>query len=104
MKKLFVTLAFVALGALTASAAELKGTISDSMCTTKHVDASEKSAACVEKCVKGGSAPVLITADNKIIKIDEASREKVMNHLGHKVTITGTVENDTVKIDSVSKM
>jgi hypothetical protein len=42
-----------------------------------------------------------VTTDNKIIKIDEASREKVMNHLGHKVTITGTVENDTVKIDSV---
>ena len=100
MKRIFVTLAFFALGTLAASAAELKGTISDSKCAAKHVDASEKSAACVEMCVKGGSAPVLVTADNKIIKIDEASREKVMNHLGHKVTITGTVENDTVKIES----
>jgi hypothetical protein len=24
-----------------------------------------------------------------------------MSHLGHKVTITGTVENDTVKIESI---
>lgn len=101
MKKVLVLLALVVIASMSVSAAELKGTIVDSMCAAKHADASEKSVACVEKCVKGGSAPVLVTADSKIIKIDEASKEKVMSHLGHKVTITGTVENDTVKIESI---
>jgi hypothetical protein len=104
MRKLIVASAFLALGSMSAFAAEIKGTIVDSMCAAKHADASEKSVACVERCVKGGSAPVVVTADNKILKIDEASKEKVMNHLGHKVTINGSVDGDTVKIDSVKGM
>jgi hypothetical protein len=101
MKKLLVATALLALGSMSAFAAEIKGTIVDSMCAAKHADASEKSMACVEKCVKGGSAPALVTADGKILKLDEASKEKVMTHLGHKVTIMGTVDGDTLKIDSI---
>jgi hypothetical protein len=81
-------------------AAEMKGVISDAGCGAKHLDASEKSAKCVEACVKNkGAAPVFITEDGKVLKI--ADKEKVMAHLGHKVTITGKVDGDTVAIDSV---
>jgi hypothetical protein len=81
-------------------AADMKGTISDSKCAAAHADASEKSMKCVQACVKGGQKPVLVTADGKVLKI--ANPDKVMEHLGHKVTVTGDVEGDTVTIESVS--
>jgi len=101
MKKLLFAAAILAMGSTSAFAAEIKGTIVDTMCNVKHADASEKSIACVEKCVKGGSAPVFLTSDNKILKLDEASQKMVMTHLGHKVSVTGTVDGDTLKIESI---
>jgi hypothetical protein len=57
--------------------------------------------ACTAKCIKGGSAAVFVTADDKVLKIDAASLDKVTPHYGHKVTITGKVDGDTVHIDSI---
>ena len=91
--------AFVALFAACAFAGEWKGTISDSKCAAAHTDASEKSMKCVAGCIKGGQKAVLVT-DGKVLKI--ANPEKVADHLGHKVTVTGNLEGDTVTIDSVS--
>ena len=76
------------------------GTISDAHCGAKHADASDKSKACVESCVKGGAAPVFVS-DGKVLKISEDSKDKVMAHLGHKVTLTGKLDGDTVTVDSV---
>jgi hypothetical protein len=102
MKKLSVvfTLALFLL-AMTAMADEWTGHISDSKCGAAHNDGSEKSIGCVKSCVKGGAAAVFVTADKKVLKIDEASQAKVMDHLGHKVTVTGSIDGDTLKIDSV---
>jgi tetratricopeptide (TPR) repeat protein len=72
VKKVFVVLAFAALGSMTAFAAEWTGTISDAMCGAKHADASKDSMECVQKCVKGGQAAVFVTSDNKVLKIDAA--------------------------------
>ncbi|MFN3325504.1 MAG: DUF5818 domain-containing protein [Bryobacteraceae bacterium] len=99
MKKLFVVLSSFSLLTFGAMAAELKGTISDAKCGAAHADASEKSMKCVAGCVKGGQAPVLVTEDGKVLKISDAA--KVQEHLGHKVIVTGNVDGDTVKIDSV---
>ena len=85
--------------ALSAFAGEWKGTISDSKCGAKHADASEKSQACVKGCVKGGSAAVFVTEDGKVLKIHNA--DAVKEHLGHKVTVTGTLDGDAVHVDSV---
>ena len=90
--------AFTALFAACAFAGEWKGTISDSKCAANHADASEKSAACVQKCVKGGGQAVLVS-DGKVLKI--ANQDKVMEHLGHKVTVTGDVEGETVTVASI---
>jgi hypothetical protein len=81
----------------TAAADELKGYISDAKCGAKHVK--DHNSKCVEGCVKGGAAPVFVS-NGKVYKIDDAS--KVQEHLGHDVTITGTVEGDTVHVESVS--
>ncbi len=86
---------------MSAFAAEFKGVISDEMCGAKHADASEKSMACAQKCVKMGLAPVFVGDDNKVYKIDASSVTKVTPHAGHKVTITGTADGDTLKIDSI---
>jgi hypothetical protein len=75
-----------------------QGTISDAKCGKAHADASEKSMKCVQGCVKGGGAPVFVVGD-KVLKIKNA--DKVMDHLGHKVTVTGTLDGDTVTVESV---
>jgi hypothetical protein len=95
MKKLLV---LSSLFALSAFGAELTGSISEAGCGAKHVDGSDKAVACVQKCVKGGAAPVFVT-DGKVLKIADPS--KVMDHLGHKVTVTGKLDGDTITIDSV---
>jgi hypothetical protein len=84
--------------AVSAFAAELKGTISDAKCAAAHADASEKSMKCVNACVKGGQAAVLVS-EGKVMKI--ANQDKVKEHLGHKVTVTGKVDGDTITIDEV---
>jgi len=90
--------AFVALFAVSAFAAEWKGTISDSKCGAAHADASEKSMKCVNGCVTGGHKAVFVT-DGKVLKI--ANQDKVAEHLGHKVTLSGKLDGDTVTVDSV---
>ena len=100
MKKLTVVSCLVmVLCAMTALAGEWTGYISDSKCGAAHTDGSQKSVKCVTACVKGGQSPVFVTADNKILKIADAS--KVSEHLGQKVTVTGELDGDTLNIDSV---
>jgi hypothetical protein len=94
----FVTV--LALCATSAFAAEWTGVISDAKCGKAHADASEKSMECVQNCVKGGMEPVFVTGD-KVLKIDKASQSKVMDHLGHKVTIDGKLKGDTVTIKNI---
>lgn len=95
MKKLFLV---SSLFAVSSFAASMSGTISDAKCAAKHADASEKSMACAKSCVKGGAAPVFVS-EGKVYKISDAS--KVTDHVGHKVTVEGKVDGDTISIDSV---
>jgi hypothetical protein len=99
MKKLLATFALSAIGSMSAFAGEWTGYIADSKC--KHVDGTEAHVACTEKCIKGGADAVFVTADNKVLKIDKDSMEKVTPHYGHKVTVTGKVDGDTLKVDSI---
>ena len=84
--------------ALTALSGQYKGYISDEKCAAKH--AKDHNAKCVEGCVKGGAAPVFVSTKGKVYKIDDAA--KVMDHLGHDVTITGKLKGDTIHVDSVA--
>ncbi len=95
MKKI----SLLALFAMSAFAGTWKATVSDAKCGKAHAEPTEKSIKCVNACVKGGGAPVLLTEDGKILKIADAS--KVADHLGHKVVVTGELEGDTVTIESV---
>jgi hypothetical protein len=101
MKKLIAASALTLGLALGALAGEFNGYIVDSNCATKQgaKAASDGHAGCAAKCIKGGAAAVLVTPEGKIYKI--ADQDKVTAHAGHKVTITGNVEGDTIKVDSV---
>jgi hypothetical protein len=101
VKKVFTVLAFAAVCSMSAFGAEFKGTISDAMCGAKHIAASADDQACVKKCVKGPGDAVLITSDNMVLKIDDASFDKIKPHLGHKVTIQGKVTDGKLMVDSV---
>jgi hypothetical protein len=99
MKKLLATFALAAIGSMSAFAGEWSGYIADSKC--KHTDGTADHIACTQKCVKGGADAVFVTADDKVLKIDKASMEKVTPHLGHKVTVTGKVDGDTLTVESI---
>ena len=92
--------ALIALFAVSAFAADYsgKGTISDARCGAAHADASEKSTACVNKCVKGGQKAVLVS-EGKVYQI--ANQDKVADHLGHKVTVNGKLEGDVLTLTDV---
>ena len=78
--------------------AQWKGTISESGCGLKHAEASAGAEKCVTACVRKGAAPVLVS-EGKVIRLGNA--DKVMDHLGKSVVITGKLEEDVLKIESV---
>ena len=97
MKKITAA-ALLACGlAATGMAAEITGFVEDTACSTKA--GMKDNAACAAKCIKGGDPAVLVDADGKVYKI--ADQDKVVAHAGHKVTITGTLDGDTLKVESV---
>jgi hypothetical protein len=98
MKKVLAGFAFVAMSAM---AADFTGYIVDANCATKQgaKAASDDHAACATKCVKGGAAAVLVNSEGKVYKI--ANQDKVTAHAGHKVTVTGKAEGDTITVDDV---
>lgn len=99
MKKTFATaglfLSFFAVGAFAES---WTGTISDEHCGAKHTAATAKDIACAEKCANGGAAAVFVSGD-KVYKIE--NQDAVKGHMGHKVTIDGKMEGDSIHVDSV---
>jgi len=86
----------LSLFAVSALADEFTGWISDSKCGAKGASAEHKD--CAMRCVKGGAVPVFVM-DGKVLKIDDTS--KVERHIGQKVTVTGSVDGDTIKVESV---
>lgn len=103
MKRTIAMLAAVlTFGALAANAADSKtinGWISDSMCGAKHAGSG---AACVKKCIEGGTAPVFVDeAKKEVWTIDNP--DAVKKFYGDHVTVKATADSDkkSVHIDSV---
>jgi hypothetical protein len=99
-KFVFAVPAVLSLLAFSASAAEMTGYISDAKCAKADVAKAESDAhaGCAAGCAKKGSALVFVSG-GKVYTVDDQT--KVAEHAGHKVTVTGKVEGDTLKIDSV---
>jgi hypothetical protein len=74
------------------------GWIADSKCGAKA--AHDGARECTIKCVKEGAKYVFVNdADKKVYVVD--APEKVADHAGHHVKVTGTVEGDTLKLTSI---
>lgn len=98
--KQFLTASVFTLSLLAWSAAaeDMTGVITDAKC--KHTDTSAKSAECARKCIQAGEKAVFInTADNKVYTI--ANPDKVQEHIGQRVTVTGNVSGDDLTVDSI---
>jgi len=76
----------------------LTGYIGDAMCAAKGKANSADHAACAAKCIKGGSAAVLVVGD-KVYSI--ANQKKAVKFAGKKVTVEGTVTEDSIDISSI---
>lgn len=96
--------------AFAADSQKFTGVLIDSKCGAKPAkDADpEKAAAkhpkaCVLKCAKDGDMALISGKD--MLKLDEASKTKAMDYLAKaestKVTVEGTKEGDTLKIDKI---
>lgn len=97
MKKITVV-GLMTLGlAAAAMAAEYKGFVEDTACSTKAEMKGD--SECAKKCIKGGSPAVLVTEAGKIYKI--SNQDKIVASAGENVTVTGKLKGDTLTIDSV---
>jgi hypothetical protein len=97
MKTFVAALALASGLAATGMAAEFKGFVEDTKCST--MPGMKDNAQCAKKCIGGGSPAVLIGEDGKIYKI--ANQDKIVAHAGEKVTVTGSVKDDTITIEDV---
>jgi hypothetical protein len=87
--------------AVSAAAEEFKGYIGDSKCAAAQgaKSASHDHADCAASCIKAGAKAVLVTPEGKVYKLDDQA--KAVKHAGKKVTVTGTLKGDTIKVDDV---
>ena len=80
-----------------ASAEEFTGFVADQNCAGKPTMKAD--AACAERCIKRGTAAVLWTDDDKVIKIE--NQDKITAFAGKKVTVTGKMNGGKLQIESV---
>ncbi len=105
MRKLTsLSLAFVlalVLAAPSFAADTWTGWITDSHCGAKGASA-KHSKACAEKCAheKDGKVVFYNNADQKLYDIDKS--DLALNHVGHEVTVTGTLTGTSIKVDSIA--
>jgi hypothetical protein len=78
-------------------AAEFKGFVEDTKCST--MPAMKGDADCAQKCIKGGSPAVLVTPEGKIYKI--SNQDKIVASAGQNVTVDAKLKGDTLTIESV---
>jgi hypothetical protein len=97
MKTFVAALALASGLAATGMAAEFKGFVEDTACASKA--GMKDNAQCAQKCIKGGSPAVLVAEDGKVYKI--ANQDKITSHAGEKVTVTGSVKDDTITVEDV---
>ncbi len=80
---------------VSAFAAELSGILTCEKC--RHTD--EKAMDCAKTCVKNGVPVGFMSADGTYYKV--TNQDKVKAHIGHKVTLSGNVQGDSITVDSV---
>lgn len=84
-----------------ADASTVNGWVSDSKCGAKGANAG--AAECTKKCIAGGAKVVVVTdSDQKVLTVDNP--DALTGHEGHHVAVTGTVNGDSIHVDSVKML
>jgi hypothetical protein len=112
VKRLPVLFALLVLLSISALAGQLTGYVSDEKCAVSSAKAAKASdwvdpkafQSCAQKCAKAGSAVVFVTEDNKVLKLNAESTKKAMPYLGHRVALSGSLDNGTLKIDRIASI
>ncbi len=87
--------------AFAADTTTVKGYVSDSKCGVKGANA--KAAECTKKCIQEGAKMVVVTdKDQKVLTVDNP--DVLTGHEGHHVAVTGTVNGDSIHVDSVKML
>lgn len=89
----------VAMSGQEAKTMSWSGVVTDNMCGAKGAKADM--ASCTKKCVSEHGAKLALydTANKKVYVLDP--QEKVTGHEGHSVTVTGTLDGDTIHVESL---
>ncbi|GGH11951.1 DUF5818 domain-containing protein [Silvibacterium dinghuense] len=80
-------------------AQQISGFVSEAHCGAEHSSPSEAATKCIKGCMKGGSQPVLVK-DGKVYQL-KGKTDAVAAHAGEDVTVTGTVDGDTITVAAV---
>lgn len=75
-------------------AATFNGVVMDEKCS--GMPEMKSNVECIQKCIKGGSPAVLVTADGKVYKI--ANQDKILASAGKTVTVDGKLSGDTITV------
>jgi hypothetical protein len=77
------------------------GEVSDSMCGAKHMTSNH--AECTHACLKQGSKYALVVGDKVYtLQADEKDLATLDRLAGEKAKVTGTLDGDTLKVNSVA--
>ena|SRR5437870_3764093 len=81
------------------------GSISDSACGAKHVEAVENEGTmpdreCTQACIRGGSLYVFVT-NGKVYQIANQKHEEVIAHAGHRVKLSGELKDQTITVSRI---
>jgi hypothetical protein len=84
-----------------------KGAISDSNCNGKHMSDEHDGkkmtdADCTTACIKKGASYVFVADDGKVYKIANQKSKTIASHAGQQVSLTGTIEGDTITAKSIT--
>lgn len=84
-----------------ADSSTVNGWVSDSKCGAKGANAG--AAECTKKCLAAGAKMVVVTdSDQKVLTVDNP--DALTGHEGHHVAVTGTVNGDSIHVDSVKML
>ena len=84
-----------------ADSSTVNGWVSDSKCGAKGANAG--AAECTKKCLAAGAKVVVVTdSDQKVLTVDNP--DALTGHEGHHVAVTGTVNGDSIHVDSVKML
>jgi len=99
MKRLIATTSLFLLASVSAFAGSWTGFVTDAKCAAAG-KASAEHAGCAKGCIGGGAEAVLVDADGKVHKI--ANQDKITDHAGAKVTVTGSEADGKITVESVT--